>query len=95
MVPPRPVAGSLRPERAAVLASRLQPVSTVTLTVVGDEMEAEVVCGLLRANGIKCSYRSTGASLGAGAAGTLGMAGSTEVLVDDHDLEAAQQLLSD
>jgi hypothetical protein len=27
------------------------------LTVVGDGMEAEVVCGLLRASGINCSQR--------------------------------------
>jgi hypothetical protein len=68
---------------------------TVTLTVAADEMEAEMVCGLLRSNGIECSYRSTGASLGAGAAGALGMAGPTEVLVAEEDLEAARALLVD
>jgi hypothetical protein len=68
---------------------------TVTLTVAADEMEADVVCGLLRANGIECSLRSTGGSLGAGAAGALGMAGPTEVLVDEKDLEAAKRLLAD
>ena len=35
-----------------------------TLTVVGDELEAEALCGLLRVNGIECSYRRTDVSAG-------------------------------
>jgi hypothetical protein len=65
-----------------------------TLTVVGDEMEAEVLCGLLRANGIRCAYRksNTAAAISALAAGGP-IAGPTEVLVAEADLAAAQALL--
>ena len=65
----------------------------VHLTVVGNEMEAEVVCGLLRANGIECSYRQT--NLAAGMAdGSSSMAGPREVMVEEGDLDAAQELLA-
>ena len=64
----------------------------VSLTVVHDDLEAEILCRLLRTNGIACSHRWTdnaaGAWLGAG------MAGPTEILVSDDDLEAARKLLS-
>jgi hypothetical protein len=33
--------------------------AAVTLTVVGDEIEAETLCGLLRANAVACSFRRT------------------------------------
>jgi Putative prokaryotic signal transducing protein len=64
----------------------------VTLTVVHDETEADVVCGLLRANGIECSYRKS--DMGAGATSGLGQAGPIEVLVDAGDLAEAQELLA-
>jgi hypothetical protein len=32
----------------------------VTLTVVANELEAEMLCGELRANGIACEHRSAG-----------------------------------
>ena len=68
--------------------------SSVTLTVVGDEMEAEALCGLLRTNGIKCNYRRTDMSAGAGTyGGGFAIAGPTEVLVDQDDLAAARKLL--
>ncbi len=63
-----------------------------TLTVVGNEMEADALCGLLRANGIECFHRPTDAAAG-GAYGALSMSGPTEVVVNDEDLEAASQLL--
>jgi hypothetical protein len=45
---------------------KAQPeMDAVTLTVVGDEMEAEALCGLLRTNGIECAYRRTNLSAGA------------------------------
>jgi hypothetical protein len=67
---------------------------SVTLTVVGDEMEAEALCGLLRTNGIKCNYRRTDMSAGAGTyGGGFAIAGPTEVLVDQADLAAARKLL--
>jgi hypothetical protein len=66
----------------------------VALTVVGDEMEAEALCGLLRTNGIKCNYRRTDMSAGAGTyGGGFAIAGPTEVLVDQADLAAARKLL--
>lgn len=66
----------------------------VTLTVVGDEMEAEALCGLLRTHGIECSYRRTDVSAGVGTfGGGFAMAGPTAVLVHEHDLAAARKLL--
>jgi Putative prokaryotic signal transducing protein len=70
-------------------------VAAVTLTVVGDEMEAEAVCGLLRTNGIKCAYRRTNMSAGAGTyGGGFAIAGPTEVLVDENDLAAARKIVA-
>jgi len=63
-----------------------------TLTVVGDELEAETLCGLLRMNGIECDYRRTDVSAGR-ADGSSSMSGPTEILVNDADLEAARELL--
>jgi hypothetical protein len=67
----------------------------VRLTIVADEMEAEVLCGRLRTNGIKCGYRKmdTAAAISAYGGG-FAMAGPTEVLVDDRDLKEAQKLLA-
>ena len=71
-----------------------QSVSAVTLMVVGDEMEPEAVCGLLRTNGIKCAYRRTDRSAAVGTyGGGFAIAGPTEVLVDEGDLDTARQLL--
>lgn len=65
-----------------------------TLTIVPDEMAAEIVCGRLRSSGIDCMYRRTDL---ASASGTFGggysMAGPTEVLVDERDLAEARKLL--
>ena len=66
----------------------------VRVTVVPGSSEAEVVCGLLRANGIKCAYRPTPES------DSLfeefsGAAGMQEVLVDPADLEDAKALLNE
>lgn len=66
----------------------------VTLTVVGDELEAEMLCGLLRANGIECFHRRSdpAAAISAYAVGAS-IAGPTEVVVDAKDLERARLLL--
>ena len=63
----------------------------VALTVVHDEMEAEVLCGMLRTNGIECGYGKTNAA----GAWTIGFAsgGPTEILVDESKLEEARKLL--
>lgn len=64
---------------------------TVVLTVVPGETEAEVLCGLLRANGIECGYRDTDAI-----DSTLEdfmTSGPREILVHEADLETARALL--
>ena len=73
----------------------VQPeMDAVTLTVVGDEMEAEALCGLLRTHGIECNYRRSNASAGAGTyGGGFAIAGPTEVLVHAHDVDQARALL--
>ena len=64
----------------------------VTLTVVHDEAEAEMVCGLLRSNGIECSYRKTDVAAGAWTGG-FARGGPIEILVNEADLVAARGLL--
>ncbi len=69
-------------------------VAEATLTVVGDEMEAEALCGLLRTSGIECYYRRSDVSAGIAAYGAgFTMAGPTAVIVNERDLEAARSLL--
>ena len=69
----------------------------VMLTTVANELEAEMLCGELRANGIICSQRnaSIGGSLyGDAVAGAVfGQASPTEVLVEEQQLDAARKLL--
>jgi predicted RNA methylase len=68
----------------------------VPLTVVANELEAETLCGMLRTNGIECATRRSDMSAGAGTfGGGVGMAGPTEVLVAESDLEAARELLQE
>ena len=63
------------------------------LTVVHDEMEAEMLCGMLRANGVACSYRWTDPGAGAWTGG-VAPGGPMEILVDEKDLASAQELLA-
>jgi hypothetical protein len=66
----------------------------IRLTVVADEMAVEIVCGLLRANGIPCAYRKTDPAAAIGAiSGGFATAGPTEILVRPQDLDAARALL--
>jgi hypothetical protein len=67
----------------------------VSLAVVSTDMEAEMLCGELRANGIECSYRKIGPGANLGTYAMLGQAGPTEVLVDEAQLEEARKCLSD
>ena len=64
------------------------------LTTVASRTEAEMLCGTLRANGIKCGYALTdiaGAiALGAGGASNVG---PVDVFVEDEKLEDARKLL--
>jgi Putative prokaryotic signal transducing protein len=65
----------------------------VPVTTVADEMEADVVCGLLRSAGIECGHRVTDEtdSLLHGIASD----GPREILVHESDLETARALLAD
>jgi hypothetical protein len=67
---------------------------TVVVKRVADEIEADLVCGLLRSAGIECGSRvtddieSTYDNFDAGV-------GAHEILVQPDDLEAARELLAD
>jgi Putative prokaryotic signal transducing protein len=62
----------------------------VRLTVVPNQIEAEIVCAYLRTNGIKGADRAADVSIyGAG-----GFGGNREILVSRDDLEAARRLLA-
>ena len=69
----------------------MTPDETVVLTVVADEPEAEVLCGLLRANGIECAFRETDAI--DSALEDFTAAGPREIVVQAKDLEQARALL--
>jgi Putative prokaryotic signal transducing protein len=64
----------------------------VVLTVVSDEPEADIVCGLLRSNGIDCGYRDTEAI--DSELEDFIAAGPREILVHPSDLDAARELLA-
>jgi hypothetical protein len=64
---------------------------TVVLTVVPGETQAEVLCGLLRANGIECGYRDTDAI--DSPLEDFMTSGPREILVHEADLETARGLL--
>jgi hypothetical protein len=64
----------------------------VRLTVVADELEAAVICGRLRTEGIDCHERWT--DMGAGAWEATGSGGPREILVKPGDLERARELLA-
>jgi hypothetical protein len=63
----------------------------VVLTVVANEPEAEIVCGLLRAAGLECGYRDTAAI--DSSLENFTAAGRREILVQASDLDAARALL--
>jgi hypothetical protein len=59
----------------------------VHLTFVANDAEAELVCGLLRTEGIECTHRP---NIGVG---DLTGGGMQEVLADEAQLEPARELL--
>jgi len=69
----------------------VDPEATAVLTVVPGETEAELLCGLLRSNGIECAYRDTEAI--DSTIEDFIAAGPREVLVHESDLEAARALV--
>jgi Putative prokaryotic signal transducing protein len=64
----------------------------VVLTVVSSQPEADVVCGLLRSEGIECAHRDTEAI--DSSLEDFIAAGPQEILVGASDLEAAKELLA-
>jgi hypothetical protein len=60
--------------------------------VVGNAMEAESICGLVRTEGIACDHRQT--DIGAGAGDAVGDSGPREILVARDNLENARQLVT-
>ena len=71
----------------------MDPGDGVVLTVVSDETEAEVLCGLLRSAGIDCAYRDTEAI--DSPLEDFIAAGPREILVQPGDVDAARALLDD
>jgi hypothetical protein len=65
----------------------------VVVTVASSEIEAEMLCGLLRSNGIECGYRDTAALDSPLEAFTA--SGPREILVHRSDLEKARDVLPD
>ena len=65
----------------------------VPVTTVSDEIEAEVVCGLLRSAGLECGHRVTEAT--DSALEGIAADGPREVLVHERDLETAHAVLAD
>ncbi|MEI7761441.1 MAG: hypothetical protein WCJ67_11880 [Thermoleophilia bacterium] len=65
----------------------------VRVTIVPNEVAADVVCTFLRAEGIRCAHRVT--NVGAGSwDGVPNMGGAREVVVTQPDLEAALAILA-
>ena len=77
----------VRTARASPLYD-LRVAEPVRLTVVSSQAEADMICSLLRANGIACADRSADIS-----GEVMGFGGWTEVLVGAEDLPAAQELM--
>jgi hypothetical protein len=65
---------------------------TVVLTVVSGEPEAEILCGLLRSEGIECAFRDT-EQIDTSLEDFIA-AGAQEILVREADVEAAKELLA-
>jgi hypothetical protein len=65
----------------------------VVLTTVSDEIEAEVVCGMLGSAGIECGHRVTEAI--DSAFDGIASDGPREILVPATELEAARAVLAD
>jgi hypothetical protein len=90
--------GVQRARRARVAGpqlSRLPGVEAedpVVLTVVSGESEAQVVCGLLRSQGIECAYRDTD-QIDSSLEDFIA-AGAREILVHEKDVAAAKELLA-
>ena len=65
----------------------------VQLTVVSNEIEAEVILSLLRTEGIESTQQMT--NYGAGGIDAVGSGGPREILVRAEDLERATELIAE
>jgi hypothetical protein len=65
----------------------------VRLTTVHDEVEAEMLCGMLRSAGIDCAHRITQET--DSPLEGFQSEGPHEILVHESDLETAKALLAD
>jgi hypothetical protein len=66
----------------------------VRLTVVSNELEADMLCGMLRANGIACMFRVTDLAAGMADA-SFAMGTPREILVEEELQQEARKLLPD
>jgi len=66
----------------------------VVLDVVGSEFEADVICGLLRSEGIETSVRKTNLAVGMADA-SASAAGPREILVHAANITRAREILKD
>ena len=64
----------------------------VPLTVVPNVYEAEMVCALLRTEGIPCDHRPT--NVGVGFADGMPSTGPREIMVEEVALERARELVA-
>jgi hypothetical protein len=64
----------------------------VVVEVVATEGEAELLCSLLKSEGIRCTYRVT--NYGAGTGDGLAVGGPQEIIVRSEDLSAAREILA-
>ena len=65
------------------------------LTIVTNEIEAELACGLLRDHDIACMHRITDLAFGSGGEMPNSGAGPRELLVRPADLERARAVLAE
>ena len=66
---------------------------TICVTIVPNEVAADVVCTFLRAEGILCNHRVT--NVGAGSwDGVPNAGGAREILVAPDDLQRAREVLA-
>jgi Putative prokaryotic signal transducing protein len=68
--------------------------NAVRLTIVANQLEAEMVLGALRSAGIECADRLTDFAAGAWD-GFPGAGGPREILVRPEDLGVAREVLTD
>ncbi|MCY7304376.1 MAG: DUF2007 domain-containing protein [Thermoleophilia bacterium] len=65
----------------------------VRVTIVPNEVSADLVCSFLRAEGIKCAHRVTNVAAGS-LDGVPGMGGAREIVVAAADVDAARAVLA-